>query len=391
MMKEVESGAPSEQEQSPQWELEVEQNLEQEERDRELVEEQKRELELEVEVQQEPARPLNRRLALGIIIVIIIFGAVVVALDWKNVRLVIGQADWILTLPALGFTALSYSCVSYTFVLVNRAFGIRVSRRDLFEISLVTIIINHLLTTGGAAGYGIRLLMLRERGAEVKDIAAATLFHIYLDGLGMLALLPMGLAYLLLKHPFSAKVSIGIGVVAGILGIVFFMATLLVLVTPLRRRILKLASRLVRAVLHRDITWSMEEFDESMTRGVVAIRQRPLLAVGLILLTILDWTASMTALWFCFDALGEPLGVEVLIAGFSIGLTAGALSMVPGGLGVQEGSIAGVYALLGAPFRQAILAAILFRVVYYLIPYVLSLGFYGRLLRYRARRGTSGG
>jgi uncharacterized protein (TIRG00374 family) len=354
------------------------------ERERELEEE----WELELEVQEEPVKPLNRRLALGIILVMVILGAVVVILDWKEVRQVIGQANWFLTLPALAATALSYSCLSYTFVLVNRAFGIHVSRRDLFEISLVTTIINHLLTTGGAAGFGMRLLMLRQRGARVKDITAATLFHIYLDGLGMLALLPMGLAYLLLKHPFSPKTTIAIGALVGLLGLVFLTATLLVLVPFLRRWVLRLANRLVHAVLHRDITSSTQDFDESMTRGVAAIRQQPLLAVGLVLITILDWASSMTALWFCFNALGNPLQIEVLVAGFTIGLTAGALSMVPGGLGIQEGSMAGVYALLGTPFQQAILAAVLFRVVYYLIPYVISLSFYGRLLRYKGQESS---
>jgi uncharacterized protein (TIRG00374 family) len=349
-----------------------------------------RERGLELELQQKPIRPLDRRLALGIILLMIVVGVVVVALDWTNVRQVIGQADWILTLPALLFAAISYSCLSYTFVLVNRAFGIRVSRRDLFEISLVTTIINHLLTTGGAAGFGMRLLMLRQRGAEVKDITAATLFHIYLDSLGMLALLPLGLAYLLLKHSFSRTATIGVGVVAGILGLVFILATALILLPTLRAAVLRTVNRLMHVVLHRNIESSIKEFDESMTEGVVVIRQQPFLAVWLIVLTVFDWTSSMTALWFCFDALGDPIGLEVLVAGFTIGLTAGALSLVPGGLGVQEGSMAGIFALLGAPFQQAILAAILFRVIYYLIPYILSLGFYGRLLRHMTQASDPG-
>ena len=77
----------------------------------------------------------------------------------------------------------------------------------------------------------------------------------------------------------------------------------------------------------------------------------------------------------------QPLKLGVLISGFSIGMTAGVLSMVPGGLGVQEGSMAGVYALLGVPVHQAILAAILFRVLYYFAPYLFSLSLYHRLLR----------
>jgi uncharacterized membrane protein YbhN (UPF0104 family) len=55
--------------------------------------------------------------------------------------------------------------------------------------------------------------------------------------------------------------------------------------------------------------------------------------------------------------------------------------MIPGGLGVQEASLAGIYALLGIPFAQAVLVSILFRVVYDFIPFLLSLGLYRRLIR----------
>ncbi len=55
--------------------------------------------------------------------------------------------------------------------------------------------------------------------------------------------------------------------------------------------------------------------------------------------------------------------------------------MVPGGFGVQEGSMAGIYALLGSRLEQALLAAILFRIMYYLVPYFLILPFYNGLLR----------
>jgi uncharacterized protein (TIRG00374 family) len=118
-----------------------------------------------------------------------------------------------------------------------------------------------------------------------------------------------------------------------------------------------------------------------MSRGLSVVRTRPLLLVLMVALVVTDWTASVAALWFCFDALGDPISLGVLLTGFALGVTAGVLSMVPGGLGVQEGSMAGLYALLGVPLQKAVLASILFRVVYYLIPYLASLGFYWRLLR----------
>jgi uncharacterized membrane protein YbhN (UPF0104 family) len=54
--------------------------------------------------------------------------------------------------------------------------------------------------------------------------------------------------------------------------------------------------------------------------------------------------------------------------------------MIPGGLGIQEGSMAGIFSLLGTPFEQAILASILFRVIYYIFPYLISLFLSWRLL-----------
>jgi uncharacterized membrane protein YbhN (UPF0104 family) len=48
-------------------------------------------------------------------------------------------------------------------------------------------------------------------------------------------------------------------------------------------------------------------------------------------------------------------------------------------MGVQEASIAGILAIFGVPFSQGVLAAILFRVLYYLISFIFSLGFYWSL------------
>ncbi len=54
---------------------------------------------------------------------------------------------------------------------------------------------------------------------------------------------------------------------------------------------------------------------------------------------------------------------------------------MPDGLGVREGSTAVVYTLLGVPFEQATLTGITVRAVYYLVPFLVSLGFYWRFVR----------
>jgi len=58
---------------------------------------------------------------------------------------------------------------------------------------------------------------------------------------------------------------------------------------------------------------------------------------------------------------------------------------------VQEGSMAGVYHLLGVPLEQAVLVSFLFRLVYYMIPFGVSLLFYRNILRERIPLGAAQG
>ena len=71
----------------------------------------------------------------------------------------------------------------------------------------------------------------------------------------------------------------------------------------------------------------------------------------------------------------------MVVTGFAIGMAVGVMSMVPGGVGIQEGTIAGTYHLLGMPLEEAVVVSVLFRVVFQLIPLALSLSLSWRMLR----------
>lgn len=90
---------------------------------------------------------------------------------------------------------------------------------------------------------------------------------------------------------------------------------------------------------------------------------------------------ALAAFWFCVDAFGETLSPSVLVGGFTTGVALGFVSFVPGGLGVQEGTQAATLAILGVQLEHAALAAVLFRVVCYFLPFVISIPFYRALVR----------
>jgi uncharacterized protein (TIRG00374 family) len=97
----------------------------------------------------------------------------------------------------------------------------------------------------------------------------------------------------------------------------------------------------------------------------------------LLALLIADWLFTVATLFFAFRAFGLSVSPGVVLTGFFVGLSAGSLSMIPGGVGVQDASMAGVYVLLGVALEPALLATILFRACYYFIPFLAALLGYG--------------
>ena len=196
----------------------------------------------------------------------------------------------------------------------------------------------------------------------------------------MMSLLPAGLIYILVNHPLGRAQTARLAAASCIAVFLLVASTMLLLSGRLRRNMAGLLGWSGRRLLRRDFEPPLRHLDETLGHGLAAIRSHPG-ALGVpLLLVLLDWAASVVVLGLCFDALGDRLHAGVLLTGFAIGVTVGFLSMLPGGMGAQEGSMTGVYVLLGVKLEHAVLAAMLFRVVYYIVPFVVSLAVYARLL-----------
>ncbi len=325
-----------------------------------------------------PRAPVLPRVVLGLMALALV---VVVALDWNRVRPVLSQANWHIVLVALILTAFSYLCSSSGFAVLGRAFGLPVPMRRLRMVGFVTMAANNLLTLGGAAGYSVSAVLLKRREVPLKDILAASLFHSYVYFLTGTSLLPVGLAYAILSHRLSGRVEFLLTVMVILVSLLAVAVNLAVLWRAFRKAILRSAAALVRVLTRRDPAAALSGFDESLATGLNLLRQKPGRIVRLAAFVLGDWSLCLAALWFCFAALGGNVHVGTLLSGFFIGIAAGAASMIPGGLGIQEGSMAGIYALLGVPFELALLAAILFRVVYYLVPFAVGLFVYRQAIK----------
>ena len=161
------------------------------------------------------------------------------------------------------------------------------------------------------------------------------------------------------------------------------MTAVVFFVGPVRAIALRLVGWMWHLATRQSIKAGLRDFETTLRRGMGRIRSRPLgLALPLSLIT-LDRVCRLGVVWLCFQALGGQVDPGVVVTGFAVGVAAGVMSMVPGGLGIQEGSMAGAYHLLGVPLEQAVLVTVLFRLGYYMVPFSVSLLFYRSVMRER--------
>jgi hypothetical protein len=313
------------------------------------------------------------------VVVLALAGVFLAVLDWREVRSVLSQGEWKWLPLALSISGISYLFQSLSFSLINRSFGIELGWRDLLEIGFLSAAM--IAAIGGLAGHSLRLLLMVRRGLLAGDVMAPSLFHAYVESLLFFALIPAGLTYLLVTHPLSANVAAALSIGTGALAVAFALTAVVFFFSPVRLIVLRRVRAVLRWTTRRDIGSSLGRFEATLEQGLAAVRKRPLVLVLPVGLVMADRVARVAVVWVCFQALGSDVGLGVVVTGFAAGVALGVMSMVPGGLGVQEGSMAGTYHLLGVPLEEAVLVSVLFRVVYYMAPFGVSLAFCRGVLR----------
>jgi len=323
----------------------------------------------------------QRKIIIITVVVFVLLAVLVVVLDRTQVEQILDTARWQFTLAALLVVIISYLCLNYAYVLVNRAFGITTGWWKLFEVGMVSAALNNILGFAGVAGHSLRVQLIKGKDFDAGAVMAASIFHSYLNIVMLLLMLAMGLLTLLFSHIVYGGSAIGLGLISGFLVFFLISSTAIIFIPWLKSKVLRFTNTAWHFFTHRNITSFLKDFDEGLTHGLVTLKGRPRELIILLIMMAGEWAFQAVSIWFCFGALGNAPGLGILLSGFGIGISAGNLSWVPGGLGVQEASMAGIYALLGLSFAQAALVAILFRVVYDFIPFFITLPLYGRLIR----------
>jgi glycosyltransferase 2 family protein len=87
--------------------------------------------------------------------------------------------------------------------------------------------------------------------------------------------------------------------------------------------------------------------------------------------TVLRAACDALSLYFLFIATGSEIAIGTLMAGYALPQVAGRI--VPGGVGLVEGGMVGLYAALGVPASTGVVVVLTYRVLSFWLPLLVGI------------------
>jgi hypothetical protein len=295
-----------------------------------------------------------------------------------------------LALP-MALSVLSYAAMARSYQGIADVAGRHLPFPDWLRITFVSNTANYLVTSAGLSGFAVRMLLLSQHGVSSGRAVLISLVQTFLTNFTLLFFILGGIVTLVVrKHIGGVPLFIAIGAVVGFALLLVFVFVLAVR-PELRRRTLLRLTVVVHAVGRRFAPrWTprrgrLAKFQRNLNQGFEFLLTRKERMVAPTFWICFDWVLTIGVLWAAFWAVNNPLPLSIVIMGFGVGLLATLVSFVPGGIGIMEGSMTAVFVSLKVPMEPSVLAVLIFRLTYQVIPLVVSLFLFHGVVRQALR------
>jgi uncharacterized protein (TIRG00374 family) len=297
---------------------------------------------------------------------------------------------WRLSIP-FGLALVSYVVMALSYQGIAHAAAAEVPFWEMLKITFVANTVNYVVSTGGLSGFAARLYFFIRLQIPPGTAVIISLVQGVVTNLILLLFVVVGFAYLLAAQSLHGYALWTIAVLLSIFVLAAVLAILLLLHRELRRRSLFFMAEAVHWFMHRFLPRHKPRrvhiwrFQRNLNRGIDFVLARKRHMVVPTLWIIADWMVTLLILWGGFVAVHYPIPLSFVVVGFAVGIILSLVSFVPGGLGVMEGSMAAIFASLSVPFETAVVAVLIFRVAYYILPMIISVFFFRGMLVQGAR------
>jgi uncharacterized protein (TIRG00374 family) len=222
--------------------------------------------------------------------------------------------------------------------------------------------------TGAAVTYG---WIKKEKSNGSEALLAGTLPSILNNGVLLIAAL-FGTLYLLIIHDLSKSQMIEFRIILLILAIIAI-TIYISFQFPERMRkllieVLRFFAKLCKKPFNPERTISsLEQFLKAWNIFIKSNWVKPVLGA------IANVGFDMLTLYFVFVAAGDLINPGILFAGYGLPLFLGKIAfIIPGGLGVVEGSMVALYDSLNVPNEVSVVVILGYRLISFWIPTILG-------------------
>lgn len=279
------------------------------------------------------------------------------------------------------FSLMSYFVMGLSLHETLKIMGHPISVLDSIAISWVSTTVNYFLSSGGMSGFAVRTHLLSKRHVPysiciTSSVVLTALIYLILD----LILLNGFLIHFLSIKELNGEMIEGILGVILLLGVSSFFVTIIYhheFRTVWARKIYHLLNKLVYFFSRKEIPpEDFDLFESQLNEGVYQIHEKKYELPKVASYVAMDWVFNILILLFAFKAIGVKLSFGKLVIGFSFGMLMTVIPILPGGLGAMEAAMAAAYSNMGVEWEKALVAALIFRIFYYIVPSIISIFVY---------------
>jgi uncharacterized protein (TIRG00374 family) len=260
-----------------------------------------------------------------------------------------------------------------------------VSHWKMARMALELNFVNHILPSGGAAGFSYLGWVLADHGVSAGRATMAQLVRFVLTFISFVLMLLLSVLLIAIDDGVSRLVFLtSVGMVA----VAVAGSLLLVYIIGSERRlknfaqwlaktanglIRKLTAGKKRVILRRS---KLEQFFEELHQDYLELRREKKILVRPFAWAVLANTADVALLFVAFAALGVVVNPAMLLIAFGVASIVSAFSITPGGAGVYEALMITFLASAGVKPDVAIAGTLLARVLLMIGTIVLGYAFY---------------
>lgn len=322
-------------------------------------------------------------ISLVLLAVVVIFGWPEIVEAWH----LVGQTNlWILSLlipvQILSYYATGGMIFSY---LKSKGNLKDISHWKMTRISLELNFVNHILPSGGAAGFSYLAWVLHRHGVSPGRATMSQVVRFILTFVTFLLMLVISVAWLIIDGKINQNVlllSIGLA----ILSIVGTMGTIYIIKSKhhlmrFSAWLARITNRFVSFVTRRRTpnlvkSGVIEHFFTDLHDDFLEIRKEKKILTVPFLWALFANLMDVFLLFIAFWALGFSINPAILVVAFGLSSIASVFSVTPGGAGVYEAIFIAFLATAGVPPEVAIAGTLMARVALLLGTIVFGYFFY---------------